>query len=545
MTREDKRKQKRTPRTAQADTVDIDVANVSDDIYYDRRNLRENLNNISSDSMRSFSSSSTSRDRSGQKFECENRHSSKTLATSNVSERRPNSSSPRIKNNREVENDNVDVPKMGMNVYVNTNFKRKESLDGTGTLDGSHLDWEGDGITVMTENSKEIELNNKKKGAAVIVHDDKGEGGGRGRRIRGSTKPPKNRRGSLGFDIPLFSKVSRQSGVFEKIWGEADAITEDELTYTSDSAGSESGWRSFVHRVKSHGKMVLLCIAISLTLIVVIGVLIAMIPAWLRSEERGESGEVGGLAYEDEGVLMDSSSSSSSSGGSSGAGSEKEVAGTSKLVLIPPPYDLISLCNQNNLLVEGGYDSCVSACFPSRCCLVDESETYEVWTLHIGANDIDEIGKTITPCFKDHGDTCMRYNDACSILGKDSLLPKKPPSSMEVLAMNNVEKLDLAESILRACSPRNEGGKGEGLAECQALCESKACCFVDEDETERVTDTGASSILEGPSNNLEEELEGIIGTAENGSRKVQRFAYCGDDPQQFCLTYAGCETYFL
>jgi len=288
---------------------------------------------------------------------------------------------------------------------------------------------------------------------------------------------------------------------------------------------------------------------ISVVLSAGIGVLIAMIPIWIQSEERGESAEVGGgLAYgEGDGVLMDSSSGSSSSSGVLVASGEEDAPTTaSKLELTPPPYDLDHVCKQETLLEDGGYDTCVSACFPSRCCLVDESQTYEVWTLHIGANDIEEIGKSIPSCFKDHKDTCMKYNQACSILGKQALLPVKPPSSKEVLAMNNVEKLQLAETIIGACSPRVEGSR-EGLAECQALCEAKACCFVEDIEEEespvRVTDTGASSILEiPPSNNLEEGE--VPPTTENSGRKVQITKYCGDDPQQFCLTYAGCETYF-
>jgi hypothetical protein len=389
---------------------------------------------------------------------------------------------------------------------------------------------------------KEISLKSKtKKGAAIILHDDDDEGGGK-REGSSSSKNESRRRASLGLDMPIFSKVSlKSSRKFESIWGEGAGNTTDEDSMYSNSAGSKerkSAIKNCVYGIKSHGKMVLLCIAISVVLSAAIGVLIAMIPIWIQSEERVESAEVGGLAYgEGDGVLMDSSSS----GGSSEVSgvSEGEASTASKLVLTSPPYNLDHVCKQETLLEEGGYDNCVSACFPSRCCLVDESQIYEVWTLHIGANDIEEIGKSISSCFNDYKDKCMRYNQSCSILGKQALLPVKPPSSKEVLAMNNVEKLQLAEMIIRACSPRVE----EGLAECQALCEPKSCCFVEdieEEEPARVTDTGASSILdEIPSN-----LEGEPVTAENGGRKVQLTKYCGDDPHQFCLTYAGCETYF-
>jgi len=596
--------------SAQTDTMAIDVANVSDDVYYDRRNLRDSLNNR--DSMRTSSSSSSgSRHPSGNT----RLHSSRTVGASNKSRSPPPPS--HSDNNHKMQNEQiVDVPNFrdmvvptsnstsanSNTIYVNTKFEKKDTLESIDTLDGSHLDWEGDGITVGSaevEIKEEINLKKKGKGgAAIVVHDNNegGEGGERRNKRSSSTLFHKSRRASLGLDMPIFSKVSRKSSkTFESIWGDAT----DEDSMYSNSAGSKErkSWKNFVYRVKSHGNMVLLCIAISVILITVMGVLIAMVPMWLQSEERGESAELGGLAYgEGDGVMMDSSSgvmTDSSDGGL--VDSEEEVPATSKLVLTPPPYNLDYLCKQESLLEEGGYEKCVSACFPSRCCLVDESETYEVWTLHIGANDSEEIGKTISPCFKDREDTCIRYNQACSVLGKDSLLPIKPPSSKEVLAMNNVEKLHLAETIIRACSPRVEGSN-EGLAECQALCETKACCFVEdieEDESVRVTDTGASSILDIPANNstgassvldipvnnstgasavldipvnnstgastvldistnvteansildIPTNLEEEPNTAENSGRKI-RSKYCGDDPQQYCVTYAGCEAYF-
>mmetsp|Transcript_20193 Transcript_20193/g.30450 ORF Transcript_20193/g.30450 Transcript_20193/m.30450 type:complete len:576 (+) Transcript_20193:155-1882(+) len=560
--------------SAQSDTMAIDVANVSDDVYYDRRNLRDSLNN--SDSMRTSSSSSSgSRHPSGNT----RLHSSRTVGASNKSRSPP---PPSHSDNNQIVD--VDVPnfrdmvvptsnKLPPNTkYVNTKFEKKDTLDSNDTLDGSHLDWDGDGITVASAEVeiKEVNLKTKGKGgAAIVVHDNKegGEGGGRMNKRSSSTYFHKSRRASLGLDMPIFSKVSRRSSfTFESLWG--DATDEDSMYSNSAGSKEKKSWKNFVYRVKSHGKMVLLCIAISVILIAVMGVLIAMVPMWLQSEERGESAELGGLAYgEGDGVMMDSSGVMTDSSDGGLVDSEEEVPATSKLVLTPPPYNLDYLCKQESLLEEGGYDKCVSACFPSRCCLVDESQTYEVWTLHIGANDIEEIGKTISSCFKDREDTCIRYNQACSVLGKDSLLPIKPPSSKEVLAMNNVEKLHLAETIIRACSPRVEGSN-EGLAECQALCETKACCFVEdieEDESVRVTDTGASSILDIPANNSTgastvldiptnaTEANSILGiptnleeepnTAENSGRKI-RSKYCGDDPQQYCVTYAGCEAYF-
>jgi hypothetical protein len=528
------RKYKRTTSTTEEDTMAIDVANVSDDVFYDRRNLRESLNN--SDSLRTGSRSSST----SSSHENERQGSSGTIVTSNKNARSP-SPPDRSKNNTKVQNeeivdvphfediseressDNSDVPS---NEYLYTKYVSRVS--GESCLRGSHFDWEGDGITVA---SSEVGLKSSEDGPAIIVHDTtakRGEDKG-GRMNEGGPPSRRQQRASLGLDMPVFSKVSGQSSrMFESLWGDT---TDDDSMY-SNSAGSKerkSVLRNCVWRVKNHGKMVLICVALLVILVAVIGVLTVMIPMWLQSGERGESAELGGLAYgEGDGVMMDNSGSIASS--------EEEASATSKLVISSPPYNIDLLCDQESLLKDGGYDECVSACLPSRCCLVEDSKAYEVWALHIGANDIEEIGKSIPSCLKDNKDLCIRYKQACGALGSDSLLPIKPPSSSEVSAMNDVEKLDLAEKIIRACSPRFT----DGLAECQALCETKACCFVkdiEEDETVRVTDTGESSILATPVN-----ITGSKFITENGDRKLLR--YCGNDPKQFCLTYAGCEPYF-
>mmetsp|Transcript_7954 Transcript_7954/g.12451 ORF Transcript_7954/g.12451 Transcript_7954/m.12451 type:complete len:661 (+) Transcript_7954:201-2183(+) len=645
-------KSKRTS-TTQEDTMAIDVANVSDDIYYDRRNLRDSLDN-KSDSwsssgsaaaaarMNNNPSSSSSESTNNKSKRKDRNHSLATLPTSNKSRSSPpnnltnnsNSSSRSNSNKKKMQKNDqsiVDIPNFRDMVVpttssdnssndlrpkklhiVNTNFEKKD------TLDGSHLDWEGDGITVASGNTlEEMELNKKntkkkkkkkEEGAVIIVHD-KEKGGRRGRKGEGRRSPSSNstnfttnRRASLGLDMPIFSKVSRKSSrIVESIWGDA-TDDEDSTIYSNSIVGGgggkkkevvKSAWRDYVYKVKNHGKMIFLCIAVSVFCIAVIIVIVTMVPIWLQSEERGESGELGGLAYGDnkgDGVIMDSSSSSSSGvmtdsndGGvvvdSEGEDTVPAAAASSKLALSPPPYNLDDLCKQETLLDDGGYDNCVSACFPSRCCLIEESQTYKVWTLHIGANDAEEIGETISSCFNDHEDTCIRYNEACSVLGKDSLLPVKPPSSKEVLAMNNSEKLQLAEEIIQACSPAGEEeGPSEGQAECQALCETKACCFVEdteEEETVRVTDTGTNSILDTSGNStgtttpgrnstldtssnstgttkllvdapltLEEEPHTAENTTEISGRNMRSIKYCGNDPQEFCVTYAGCEAYF-
>ncbi len=115
--------------------------------------------------------------------------------------------------------------------------------------------------------------------------------------------------------------------------------------------------------------------------------------------------------------------------------------------------------------------------------------------------------------------------------------------------MNNKAKLALAEDIIRACSPREDGSSERFAKECQSFCEAKECCFQEDKDDEtvpRVTDTdiGASSILPSEGNNT-----AIASSENNSTRKVLKtkqstIEYCGNDPQQFCVTYAGCELYF-
>ena len=154
-------KTKRTSRT-QADTMAIDVANISDDIYFDRRNLRDSLNNKSNSfSTSSGSSSSASRNPSSSSYI----HNNSRLPSSNS---RLDSSSSNNNNNSNnntppsppppppVQQDQitVDIPNFRDVVvrtpdnsaellvaanHVNKNYVKKS------TWDGSHLDWDGDG----------------------------------------------------------------------------------------------------------------------------------------------------------------------------------------------------------------------------------------------------------------------------------------------------------------------------------------------------------------------------------------------------------------
>lgn len=380
---------------------------------------------------------------------------------------------------------------------TNTSFYRKPSCDN------SHLDWygtdneEGSSANSHVQNNEEkseSRLINKKHNGAIIVQENTV--------IKGSSR--------------------RNGWSFESVWGGSSDTDEENPHLSSNGSGiKEKVIKTCFNRFRSHGRMLLSCIVALIVLSASIGVLVLIIPLWVRSEERGESGEVGGLSYgEGDGVLLDNSNID---------GVVLPAAASSAVVLEPPPYNLNIICKQQSLLEEGGYDRCVSACLPSRCCLLDESEQYEVWTTwHIGANnasDDKEIGKFISSCFNENENICIRYNQGCSILGKHVLLPVKPPLDTAVMVMNNSQKLQLAETIIRACSSTSEGANGEGLGECQAFCEAKECCFLkDTNEDEAIVDSGSI-------------------TSENNGRNTQQTDYCGDDPQSFCLLYAGCEQY--
>ena len=58
------------------------------------------------------------------------------------------------------------------------------------------------------------------------------------------------------------------------------------------------------------------------------------------------------------------------------------VEGVPQSTLAPPPYNLQLLCSHASISQPGGYEKCVAACLPSRCCLVPADDPYEVWTVH-------------------------------------------------------------------------------------------------------------------------------------------------------------------
>ena len=294
--------------------------------------------------------------------------------------------------------------------------------------------------------------------------------------------------------------------------------------------------------VKSHGKLTALCVLISIGLAATIGALVVMVPLWMDSEERGESGELGGLAYgggevgdgTGGGVMMDNSqptipvetggdtllvdnspanedvgapstTTSSESGrlptSNSGISTSPNYnGGSNSNKFKPPPYNLSMLCSKTAVGKSGGYEKCAGACLPSQCCLVSENKPYEVWTVHKTSGYVaTAIGTVIHSCFKEHADQCVQYYNQCSSLGTTVLLPRKPPTRMEVDVMNNSEKLELAEWINHSCSKVGKKTRnlattvGGGESECQMLCHAKECCFVDDDEQSQSTSSSSSS----------------------------------------------------
>jgi len=239
-------------------------------------------------------------------------------------------------------------------------------------------------------------------------------------------------------------------------------------------------FRSFL---QDHKKATILCALLSISLAIILGVLMAMVPAWMASEaEDLRNGGKSGLAY--------------------GSGSGFSLG--------EPPYNLQDLCSKESRYAPGGHDNCVSACLPSRCCLVPEGELHELWKPDVGGSGSissaslrtaeSEETETVSSCYSQNRDTCNAYHKQCSVLGVHALLPRKPPSTEEVTLMGEGEKLDLAEWILHSCSDlrrtRSTSLVTEDVSsECQMLCQEKECCFAEDsiDEKEKLIDNAMST----------------------------------------------------
>ena len=287
-----------------------------------------------------------------------------------------------------------------------------------------------------------------------------------------------------------------------------------------------------------HIKLTALCLLVLVVMAITIGsFIVVLIPLWMESEERSE---LGGVAYSvEENTKVDTWADEvvvNRSGGIDGkeqvdeeavnedngdvaAQSESEVPSTTtkeesqeneqEIPIVdrsqanffkPPPYDLQSICSSSSLSTSDGYDMCIAACLPSRCCLI--SEEYKVWTIPktwrlqltypgvetMGQVDKKEavIGDTISSCLSDQPDLCREYKAQCSVIPLTVLLPRKPPNKDEVANMSSKERLELAESINHSCK-RKSKASGENNDECHLLCQEKACCFADnEKETKTV-----------------------------------------------------------
>jgi len=274
-----------------------------------------------------------------------------------------------------------------------------------------------------------------------------------------------------------------------------------------------------------HIKLTASCLLVLVVMAITIG---------MESEERSESGELGGLAYSVEENTKVNTWAGEVVVNRSGGGDGKEqvdekavnednddvgAAQTSKVpstttneepqkdepevpvvatnradFFMPPPYDLQNICSSSSISQSDGYDMCIAACLPSRCCLI--SEEYKVWTIPetwrlqllypgvetMGQVDKKEavIGDIISSCLLEQPDLCREYKNQCSILPLAVLLPLKPPSKDAAANMNAKKGLELAEYINHSCKKSSKTIEGDN--ECQLLCQEKACCFADNEK---------------------------------------------------------------
>ncbi|KAL7486830.1 hypothetical protein ACHAW6_012423 [Cyclotella cf. meneghiniana] len=89
------------------------------------------------------------------------------------------------------------------------------------------------------------------------------------------------------------------------------------------------------------------------------------------------------------------------------------------------------------------------------------------------------------------------------------------------------EKMSLAEEIIRVCKPN---GYDEDREICRKHCNLKQCCFVHPDD-ERGNFNDQSGLT-------------LASLNENAGDTGQVVQYCGDDPWEDCLIFAGCKPYF-
>jgi hypothetical protein len=305
--------------------------------------------------------------------------------------------------------------------------------------------------------------------------------------------------------------------------------------------------------IVSNVKLMVLCVVFSIAMAVMVGALVAMVPLWMRMDERMASAELGGLAY-------DGDLSGGSDPGSSPASLSSSIFSTSPPAsyLKPPPYNLSVLCGQSSLDQPGGFDKCLMACLPSQCCLVPTDEPYEVWTrrttslvISVRAEQQLTIGTIIQPCFQFHSDQCVQYNNQCSILGTAVLLPRRPPSKDEVAVMTDADKFQLAERINHSCGKLRH--TTSGVNECQALCQEMESCFhtrrrrqrhlFEPARRQRMLDVSHAEIP-GEEDFLytqsppEDESEGESTTTNISTTTASMTAAVSN--QDLCVIYAGC-----
>lgn len=257
-----------------------------------------------------------------------------------------------------------------------------------------------------------------------------------------------------------------------------DAVASWDAVGRSRSSLRVTTCREFV---KNHKKATALCVFVSVGVAATIGVMLALLPVWMASDAEelvaGSNNEMGnsGVVY------------------GSGVGYSLESA----------PHNLEQLCSKESRYKPGGHDKCISACLPSRCCLVPEGKPHELWIprvdvgggsssstasaslRNVESKEAETENEIITSCYSQNQNTCKDYHKGCSVLGAHTLLPRKPPTIEDVSVMEEKEKLDLAEWIIHSCSDLRSTRLGfpslGTSSECEMLCQEKECCFADDD----------------------------------------------------------------
>ena len=331
--------------------------------------------------------------------------------------------------------------------------------------------------------------------------------------------PPSSPAGEVGSRLDGSTASGRRGSIrslrFDRLWDDrGDDGTQGKGRHANGDLGGKGGHapRASCRSVlRANIRRVSVCLVFLVGVAVTVGTLATMVPIWMAGEgnaigsevESGAGGRNNNVMLDTSGgrgpVSIDTTLASGGGGKNFGLDPSYESAGGSPSStkagppprpaviptptpptpdlggFLPPPPDLKSVCGRRAISTPAGRDRCLSACVPSRCCLVPQGSPYTIWsraTLDPYEPDESSLGTTVFSCFRRNAKMCVEYYDSCGALGDDALIPRGVPTAGEMKDMGEAGLLDLAERVNHAC-----GRRENDVRQCAALCEGRRCCF--------------------------------------------------------------------